>query len=83
MGETTLVFNKVYYNSEYDCYGILDTRLGRIFWVNEDLSPKWSQFYYGQKAITFDLIKSEVRFAFALDFNYEHVTDLNLCASLD
>lgn len=72
---------KVYYYKGY--YGILDENNQRIYWINEDLSPEWSRYAHGQKSMFFSGIEKEAEFIFELDFDYAHVTDIYLNASLD
>lgn len=64
-------------------FGILDKSNERIYWVNNDLSPIWSNYVHGHKSMFFDCIESELEFITELDFDYVHVTDLTLNASLD
>jgi len=66
-------------------YGILDENQEepRIYWVNNDLSPIWSNYIYGQKSCYFSSVKKECEFVVELDFDYIHVTDLKLNASLE
>lgn len=75
--------NKLYQHIKSGTYGILDDTNDRIYWINDDLSPIWSNYVHGQKSMYFDEIKSEVEFITELDFDYVHVTDLSLNASLD
>ncbi len=71
--------NKLYFYKGH--YGILDEGSDRIYWVNEDLSPEWSRHVHAQKSMPICDISAE--FVCELGFNYEHVTDLSLNASLD
>jgi len=74
---------KLFYYKGY--YGILDENKSepRIYWINEDLSPEWSEYVHGQKSVVFSYVKSEAEFICELPFDYEHVTDLSINASLD
>ncbi len=72
------------YKEKY--YGIVDERIRepKIYWVNEDFSPEWSNYVHRQKSMYFsDLLEIDLEFICELDFDYEPVGDLDTCASLD
>lgn len=74
---------KKLYSTKEGVLGVLDEQTERIYWVEEDLSPIWSNYIHGQKSMFFNGIEKELDFICELGFDYVHVTDLNLNASLD